>query len=72
MHALSAVALLVLVVAVVALRAWTGADLGGHVDLGTVWFTAVGAWMLLALSLGGAEPRDRDAGEPARSTGLTA
>ena len=67
MHAFAAVALLALVVAVVALRAWTGADLGGHVDLGAVWFTAVGAWMALVLSLGGAEPRDDAAGEPAES-----
>ena len=53
MHAFAAFALLVLVVAVVALRAWAGADLGGQVDLAAVWFTAVGAWMLVALALGG-------------------
>ena len=57
MHAFAAFALLVLVVAVVALRAWTG-DLGGQVDLAAVWFTAVGAWMLVALALGDKERDD--------------
>lgn len=61
LHAFTAVALLLLVVAVVALRAWTGADLGGQVDLGAVWFTAVGAWMIVALALGGSERDDETA-----------
>jgi hypothetical protein len=58
MHAFATFALLVLVVAVVAVRAWAGADLGGQVDLAAVWFTAVGAWMLVALALGGNERDD--------------
>jgi len=60
MHAFATFALLVLVVAVVAVRAWTG-DLGGQVDLAAVWFTAVGAWMLVALALGGSERDDEAA-----------
>ena len=64
LHAFTAVALLLLVVAVVALRAWAGADLGGQVDLAAVWFTAVGAWMIVALALGGVE-RDDEAADAA-------
>lgn len=60
MHAFAATALLVLVVVVVGLRAFMG-DLGGQVDLAAVWFTAVGAWMLVALALGGTERDDVDA-----------
>jgi hypothetical protein len=66
LHAFTAVALLLLVVAVVGLRAWTGADLGGQVDLAAVWFTAVGAWMIVALALGGTE-RDDEAADAVAS-----
>jgi hypothetical protein len=71
MHAFAATALLALVVAVVALRAWAG-DFAAQVDLGAVWFTAVGAWMLVALALGGKEQDDEAADTAPQSTGLTA
>jgi ABC-type nickel/cobalt efflux system permease component RcnA len=72
LHAFSAVVLLLLVIAVVALRAWAGADLGGQVDLAAVWFTAVGAWMIVALALGGTEWDDEAADAALESAGLTA